>query len=48
MPDPVPVEFIDMANEVGGGLPIQENGGTVVAFEFDITKWSGDLAAFRL
>src|SRR5690348_2448649 len=42
VPEPVPIEFVDVSHEIGGRVSVQENRGAGIAFEFDVSKRTGN------
>lgn len=48
MPNPAPIEFVDVANEIGRCFAVEQNSGAGIAFEFDVGKGAVDDIAGRL
>lgn len=36
MPNPAPIEFVDVADEIGGRFAVEKNGSAGITFEFDV------------
>ncbi len=43
MPNPMPVEFIDMSNEIGWALAVQKDSRSGMALEFNVGKWFNNI-----